>query len=40
MQTLKEHQIDLGYTKPVSGPARALKRLKNLARGRPWQRAP
>jgi hypothetical protein len=40
MQALKAHHVDLGFGKQVSGASRALKRLKNLARGRPWQRAP
>jgi hypothetical protein len=33
MQTLKTHHIDLGQ-KPLSGPKRALKAVRNLARGR------
>jgi hypothetical protein len=40
MQALKEHAVDLGFTKHASGSARAVKRLKNLARGRPWEGVP
>jgi hypothetical protein len=40
MQTLKERSVDLGFGKQVSASDRALKRLKNVLRGRPWQRAP
>ena len=40
MQTLKEAFVDLGFARQVSASDRALKRLKNILLGRPWQRAP
>src|SRR5690606_22299121 len=40
MQALKERHVDLGFAKPVSAAARARKRLKNIARGRPWAPIP